>query len=101
MRRCCGSRSGCDRASLSVAAKREKILRMKIAILSGGDGWHVRDLARVAGDLGHTVDLLDFRTLHAGVGVACDSFAGFDAVLVRTMSPGSLEQVVFRMDILH
>ena len=29
------------------------------------------------------------------------SLAGFDAVLVRTMPPGSLEQVVFRMDLLH
>ena len=27
--------------------------------------------------------------------------AGFDAVIVRTMPAGSLEQVVFRMDILH
>ena len=29
------------------------------------------------------------------------ALAGFDAVLVRTMPPGSLEQVVFRMDLLH
>src|SRR5205807_5360856 len=36
-------------------------------------------------------------------GVACglDAFAEFEAVLVRTMPPGSLEQVVFRMDLLH
>jgi ribosomal protein S6--L-glutamate ligase len=27
--------------------------------------------------------------------------SGFDAVLVRTMPPGSLEHVVFRMDLLH
>jgi ribosomal protein S6--L-glutamate ligase len=74
---------------------------MKIALLSGGDGWHVRDLVRSAVDLGHTTDLLDFRSLRAGVGIACDSFAGFDAILVRTMSVGSLEQVVFRMDALH
>ena len=25
----------------------------------------------------------------------------FDAVIVRTMPPGSLEQVVFRIDVLH
>jgi RimK family alpha-L-glutamate ligase len=74
---------------------------MKIALLAGGDGWHVRDLARAAADLGHTADLLDFRTLRAGVGFASDSFAGFDVILVRTMPAGSLEQVVFRMDLLH
>jgi ribosomal protein S6--L-glutamate ligase len=27
--------------------------------------------------------------------------AGFDAVIVRTIPAGSLEQIVFRMDILH
>ena len=27
--------------------------------------------------------------------------ANYDAVIVRTMPPGSLEQVVFRMDLLH
>jgi RimK family alpha-L-glutamate ligase len=74
---------------------------MKIALLAGGDGWHVRDLRRAASDLGHTGELLDFRRARAGVGVAFDSFAGFDAIVVRTMPPGSLEQVVFRMDVLH
>ena len=42
---------------------------MRIALLAGGDGWHVRDLARAAADLGHTADVLDFRTLRAGVGI--------------------------------
>src|SRR5947209_1551081 len=79
----------------------EDINRMKIAILAGRDGWHVRDLLRAAGDLGHAPEVLDFRRLRAGIGVASDSFAGFDAVIVRTMPAGSLEQVVFRMDVLH
>jgi RimK family alpha-L-glutamate ligase len=74
---------------------------MRLAILSGGSGWHVRDLARAATHLEHTVDVLDFRNLRAGVGVADDSFAHYDAVIVRTMPAGSLEQVVFRMDVLH
>ncbi|HTK77641.1 MAG TPA: RimK family alpha-L-glutamate ligase [Gemmataceae bacterium] len=74
---------------------------MRIALLAGGDGWHVRDLARAAGELGHTTDVLDFRTLRSGVGIQFDSFAGFDAILVRTMPAGSLEQIVFRMDVLH
>ena len=75
--------------------------RMKLAILAGGDGWHVRDLKRAAAILGHDASVVDFRRVTAGVAVAADSLSGFDAVLVRTMPPGSLEQVVFRMDILH
>src|SRR5262249_11227459 len=34
------------------------------------------------------------------IGTAARNLADFDAVLVRTMPPGSLEQVVFRMDCL-
>ena len=74
---------------------------MRIAILSAGDGWHVRDLIRAARLLHHEAVPVDFRRLHAGVAVAAGPLAGFDAVLVRTMPPGSLEQVVFRMDLLH
>jgi RimK family alpha-L-glutamate ligase len=74
---------------------------MRIAFLAGGDGWHVRDLKRAAAALGHEADAVDFRTLHAGISPTGDSLTGFDAVLVRTMPPGSLEQVVFRMDLLH
>src|SRR4051812_41592513 len=74
---------------------------MRIAILAGGDGWHVRDLQRAASSLGHEAAAVDFRRLTAGVATAADPLASFDAVLVRTMPPGSLEQVVFRMDLLH
>src|SRR6266699_1695061 len=74
---------------------------MRYAILSAGDGWHVRDLRRAATQLGHQAEAVDFRRVTAGVGHNYDSLSGFDAVLVRTMPPGSLEQVVFRMDVLH
>src|SRR4051794_3020195 len=81
---------------------------MRIALLAGGDGWHVRDLVRAAGDLGHVAQPVDFRRVTAAVGtdvaVAADDSPDldqFDAVIVRTMPPGSLEQVVFRMDRLH
>ncbi|HJZ55450.1 MAG TPA: RimK family alpha-L-glutamate ligase [Gemmataceae bacterium] len=91
---------------------------MRIAILSGGTGWHVQDLIRAAGELGHIAEAVDFRRVAAGV--ETDSLpplprsaalrsrwsgqvplAGFDAAIVRTMPAGSLEQVVFRMDLLH
>jgi ribosomal protein S6--L-glutamate ligase len=74
---------------------------MRIALLSAGSGWHVRDLQRAARDLGHHAEAVDFRRVHAAVGAGADSLADFDAVVVRTMPPGSLEQVVFRMDVLH
>ena len=75
---------------------------MRIALLSGGTGWHVQDLARTAADLGHTADVLDFRRLAAGAPCpGLEPLAGYDAAIVRTMPAGSLEQVVFRMDLLH
>ena len=74
---------------------------MRIAILSGGTGWHVRDLVRAAVQLGHTAEPVDFRLVTARLPRQRESLAGFDAVIVRTMPPGSLEQVVFRMDLLH
>lgn len=74
---------------------------MRLALLAGGDGWHVRDLMRAATVLGHSAERHDFRRIGASVGRVDDPFAGFDAVVVRTMPPGSLEQVVFRMDVLH
>jgi ribosomal protein S6--L-glutamate ligase len=74
---------------------------MRIALLTGGDGWHVRDLQRAGSSLGHEIIPIDFRRIHAGVAVMADPWAGCERVLVRTMPPGSLEQVVFRMDVLH
>src|SRR5262245_47659716 len=86
---------------------------MHFAILSAGAGWHVQDLLRAARQLGHTGEAVDFRRLHAGVAAPSppaplppgergdNCLANADCVLVRTMPPGSLEQVVFRMDLLH
>src|SRR5437764_14324963 len=74
---------------------------MRIAILSGGGGWHVQDLIRAAAGLGHAAEAVDFRRVAAGVEVSPTPLAGYDAAVVRTMPAGSLEQVVFRMDLLH
>jgi RimK family alpha-L-glutamate ligase len=84
---------------------------MRIALLGGRNGWHLRDLARAAVQLGHEATVLDFRKLSGQVGctrtalesrpTGSDPLAAFDAIVVRTMPPGSLEQVVFRMDLLH
>jgi ribosomal protein S6--L-glutamate ligase len=69
---------------------------MKLTVLSSGAGWHVQDLCRAAAARGIAVDLADFRAVHSGT---ADCRA--DAVIVRTMPAGSLEQIVFRMDVLH
>src|SRR5260370_35677127 len=74
---------------------------MRIALLAGGDGWHVRDLQRAAAAMGHEALVIDFRKVSASVALDVQPLAGFDGVVVRTMPPGSLEQVVFRMDLLH
>ena len=34
---------------------------MRLALLSSGDGWHVRDLQRAAAALGHEAIAVDFR----------------------------------------
>src|SRR5215472_4910206 len=73
-------------------------LQMQIALLSAGAGWHVRDLQRAAVLLNQEAIPVDFRRIQAGVGTEADSLARFDGVLVRTMPPGSLEQVIFRID---
>jgi ribosomal protein S6--L-glutamate ligase len=90
---------------------------LKIAILASGDGWHVRDLARAASTLGHEVAAVSFRRLQAAVAAQSPAvrsgtnarhldavpveLSSVDRVLVRTMPAGSLEQVIFRMDVLH
>ncbi|MBI3864103.1 MAG: RimK family alpha-L-glutamate ligase, partial [Planctomycetia bacterium] len=68
-----------------------------------------RDLERAARDAGHRVTGLPFERLVAQVQSGRSGIWGedreteistADAVIVRTMPPGSLEQVVFRMNLL-
>jgi ribosomal protein S6--L-glutamate ligase len=79
-----------------------------LAALVSGLGWHVADLQRAAGKLDLAFQLVPFPQVSATVGVGLQKVeaAGVDltrvdGVLVRMMPPGSLEQVVFRMDALH
>jgi len=80
---------------------------MRLAVLCDPESWYLRDLARAAAAGGHEVQPVPFgqlAALVAGSGQRIESeqadLSRFDAVLVRTMPPGSLEQVVFRMDAL-
>lgn len=80
---------------------------MHIAILSHPKSWYRRDLERAASERNHRVSGLPFERLSACVQTGRSSVWGesidlsdVDAVIVRTMPPGSLEQVVFRMNLL-
>jgi tetrahydromethanopterin:alpha-L-glutamate ligase len=92
--------------------------------LVSGFGWHVEDLQRAAERSGVTVRTALFPSVSASIGMKPGGPApeddrstgrdrrssvrageidllATDGVLVRMMPPGSLEQVVFRMDVLH
>src|SRR6188474_582867 len=79
---------------------------MRFLVLASPDSWYLRDLARAAGNE-HEIVPAAFSEVEARLtNDGLDVFSGehrlrdFDAVIVRTMPPGSLEQVVFRMDCL-
>lgn len=80
---------------------------MNLAILSAGRGWHTDELQRAATDRGHRVCLLPIQALTARVGgsprlsAADTPLDGCDAVLMRIIPRGSLEQTVFRLDALQ
>lgn len=84
---------------------------MKIGILGNRGSWYFGDFSRASVDRGHECVQVEFPLVAASVGgadrgaamtVSSDEhdLTSFDAVIVRTMPPGSLEQVVFRMDAL-
>ena len=46
----------------------QPLLLSRIALLTGGDGWYVRDLVRAATLLGHQAEAIDFcRVLPSAV----------------------------------
>lgn len=78
----------------------------RVAILGNEGSWYVGDLLRAAVELRVEAERIEFTKLVAQVNSAAmvryeqRNIAEYDAVIVRTMPPGSLEQVVFRMDVL-
>ncbi|MCO6044860.1 RimK family alpha-L-glutamate ligase [Aeoliella sp. ICT_H6.2] len=85
---------------------------MHIVFLGSAESWYLRDLQRAAGHR-HMVVPAPFSNIESAVGggeisvfsgfrsqVSASSLSAADCVLVRTMPPGTLEQVVFRMDAL-
>ncbi len=79
---------------------------MRIGILGSPNSWYVSDLRRAAANR-HELCVCSFSDLHSFSDrdhsrVWCDSLdlSTVDALIVRSMPPGSLEQIVFRMDAL-
>lgn len=81
---------------------------MNIAVLGNAGSWYVHQLHQAARQRGYGCECVDFRRLSASIYGAdaevCSeerNLSSLDAVIVRTMPPGSLEQVVYRMDVLQ
>ncbi len=85
----------------------------RIVVIASADSWYARDLQRAAEARGHAMRCVSFSQLGArineskewvskgeGEGEGTTGREGSDAVIVRTMPPGSLEQIVFRMNAL-
>ncbi len=78
---------------------------MKIALLGNAGSWYTSDLVRAAGDQ-HEIHSLLFQQLASTVDAMTTvhtqdiALNNFDAILVRSMPTGSLEQIIFRMDAL-
>jgi ribosomal protein S6--L-glutamate ligase len=87
------------------------VATVRIGVLSSPESWYLADLRRAAGSQ-HKVTQLNWRDIGAAVGddapavsasgadLATLDLKTLDALIVRTMPPGSLEQVIFRMDAL-
>ncbi len=80
----------------------------RLVALVSGQGWYVQDLLRAAPRVGVTLSPVLFSTLTGQIGggkprlrAGGIDLAESDGVLIRMMPPGTLEQVVFRMDALH
>jgi RimK family alpha-L-glutamate ligase len=88
-----------------------------VVILSARTGWHTDQLCRALTERGHTGRVVLYESLVARLGSRPLSHGdgltgsgpggervdvlGADAVLARIIPGGSLEQVIFRVDVLH
>ena len=82
---------------------------MQIGILGNPGSWYFNALSRAAETRGHSCVRLDFHRLatmlhrrekKSSITGGETDLLNLDVLIVRTMPPGSLEQVVFRMNVL-
>ena len=80
---------------------------MRVVILSARTGWHTDELCRALSARGHTACVLPYEALTTKIAHGCSvSSEGVplleaDAVLARIIPNGSLDQIIFRVDLLH
>jgi RimK family alpha-L-glutamate ligase len=80
---------------------------MRIGILGSRGGWHVEALLRALEERGPPADCFPITRLVAKVSdeprvrVEECVLEGYDAIIVRSIPGGSLEQIIFRVDALH
>lgn len=80
---------------------------MNVAILSARTGWHTDELLRALTARGHTGRVVAYESTRATIGARTSLVSGqqqlldADAVLARIIPSGSLEQIIYRVDILH
>ena len=79
---------------------------MRLAVLTSSESWYFQDICRAASPADEII-AVPFSRLTSSIeapklSVTTNEWnlSQFDAILVRTMPPGSLEQVVLRMDLL-
>lgn len=82
---------------------------MNLLVIDRSDSWHVNDLLRAAGNT-HNLYVADYNQLVASFTadsaqpttfLAGQPIDAFDAILTRAMPASSLQQIVFRMDVLN
>jgi RimK family alpha-L-glutamate ligase len=84
---------------------------MHVTILSARTGWHTDQLCRALAERRHTGRVLPYEGLVARLGTGRGAAGGLssestaildaDAVLARIIPDGSLEQIIYRVDVLH
>jgi RimK family alpha-L-glutamate ligase len=81
---------------------------VRIAILGQPDSWHVGQLKGAAESAGHSVVVAPYARLTAAISTSQSTLEmggvdllDCDRALIRSVPPGSLEQVIFRMDAIH
>lgn len=81
----------------------------RLLALGPSEGWHADRLRSAAERLGHRLVFAPYESLAARLDAtgqhlaSCDAgeLAAFDAVFCRTMPAGTLEQITFRLAVLH
>ncbi len=87
--------------------RRAEVGGMRVVILASRPGWHTDELLRVFAERGQVATLARYEDLVATVrggttiGSGSAALSGADLVLARIIPNGSLEQIIFRVDVLH